>query len=124
MAISVSVEEVVTEDAVPKAAPNKISAKATKTLLTYVFKPTATSVIRAIRSRFKPTNRNTGKLLFSRGMVCGTGDRCGSSTARSLSMPSGTAVTATIEESAISAEADGEYEVKVFAVSEADGWST
>ena len=87
------------------------------------FTVTATGVIRAWRARLKPTNRNTGKLLGSRGMVCGTGDRCGSATAMSVSLASGKQQTLEDLYSQI-AEPDGEYEVKVFAMSEADGWSS
>lgn len=124
MTITTSVEEITTADAVPHVAPNKVSAKATKSTLTYKFKVTAASKILAWRTRFKPTNRNTGKLLGSRGMVCGSGDRCGSKWAYTLSMTSGTEVTGEIKETEVAAEADGEYEVKVFAMGEADGWSS
>lgn len=124
MAVAAEMEEVLTEDAVPGTAPFKVSAKAEKNTLKFKVKATAGKTIRALRVRFKPTNRNTGKLLFSRGMVCGTGDRCGSPTAMSLShgSPLTTSVISVAE--ATIAEPDGEYEVKGWAAAEEEGWSS
>lgn len=39
-------------------------------------------------------------------------------------MPSGTVVSDEIEKSELGAEPDGAYEVKAYAVSSTDGWST
>jgi hypothetical protein len=127
VAISVNIDSVTAPDAVAGTAPHKMSAKATKNSVTFKFTPTATGPIRAWRARLAPTNRNTGVLLGKRGMVCGSGDRCGESTALSLVMASGTQVTedATYPEATKSgAKADGAYQVKVYAVSAEDGWST
>lgn len=124
MAIAVEVETVETEDAAPTVSPFKVSAKTGKTKLLVTFKITAADKVRAWRLRFKPTNRNTGKLLGSRGMVCGTGDRCGSPTARTLNVASPLTTSQEMQESQIASEADGEYEVKGWALSEADGWSS
>lgn len=124
MTISADIEEVTTEDASPTAAPFRISAKAGKNILTFKIKVTATGAMRAIRARFKPLNRNHGQLLYSRGMVCGSGDRCGSPVAKSLAHSSPfTTGTVTIKESEISAESDGEYEVDAWAM-EAGAWSS
>lgn len=124
MAIVVTIDSVKTGDAVPESTPNKISKIATKNSLTFKFTTTATSVIRAWRARIAPTNRNTGTLVGRRGMVCGSGDRCGTAVSFALSMPSGTQVTEDATYTESEPRADGGYEVKVFAVSEADGWST
>lgn len=124
MAVEAEVLEMTTEDAAPTASPFKVSAKATKETLTFKVKASAGAAIQAIRVRFKPTNRNTGKLLFSRGIVCGTGDRCGSPTAKSLSHASPlTTSTITVNESQVSGEPDGEYEIKAWAAA-AEGWSS
>lgn len=124
MAISVNIDKVIAPDAVAETAPNKISKKATKNSLTFKFTPTAGGAILAWRARLAPTNRNTGTLLGKRGMVCGSGDRCGEATAFSVSIPSGTQITEDATTTEIGEKADGEYEVKVFAMSEPDGWSS
>lgn len=124
MSITVSIESVETADAQPTTAPNKISAKATKSTLKCKYKTTAASAVVATRVRFKPTNRNTGKLIFSRGMACGSGDRCGSKWAFSLVAASPKEFSVELKDSEVSGEADGEYEVKAYSLSEADGWST
>lgn len=124
MAISVTIDSVTTADAVPTSTPNKISNKATKTTATFKFTPTATSPILAWRARIKPTNRNTGALAGRRGMVCGTGDRCGTPEAMSLSSASAKQITETATYTEAGGLGDGEYEVKVWALSEADGWSS
>lgn len=124
MTITADIEEVTTEDAAPTTAPYKISAKAGKNSLTFKIKVTAPGVIKAIRSRFKPLNRNSGQLVYRRGMVCGSGDRCGTPDARSLSVASPhTTGTIEIDESAIASEADGEYEVEAWAL-EPGAWSS
>lgn len=123
MATSASIEEVTTEDAAPTSGPFKISAKPSKDVLTFKVKATASAVIHAVRVRFKPFNRNSGRLLFSRGMICGSGDRCGSPTARSLAVASPfTTGTITINEADVGSEPDGEYDVRAWAESE-EGWS-
>jgi hypothetical protein len=124
MAISVNIDSVKSADAAPEAAPHKISKKATKNSITFKFTPTATGAIRAWRARLAPTNRNTGTLLGKRGMVCGSGDRCGEATAFSVSIPSGTQITEDATYTEAEPRADGLYEVKVWAVSEPDGWSS
>lgn len=119
----VAIEELATADAGPTAAPFKISAKATKDSLTFKVKATAGSLIHAIRVRLTPLNRNNGQLLFSRGMVCGSGDRCGTPHAMSLSEASPfTTGTVTIDEAEVASEPDGEYEVKAWAMAD-EGWS-
>lgn len=126
MAISVNIDSVTTADAATTTAPHKISNKASKNSLTFKFTANAAGPIRAWRARLAPTNRNTGVLLGKRGMVCGSGDRCGEPTAQSLVMASGTQVSevATYAEATASgAKADGSYEVKVYAISAEDGWS-
>lgn len=127
MAIVVNIDSITAADAVAGTAPHKISNKATKNSLTVKFTPTAVGTIRAWRIRLTPTNRNTGRLLGKLGMVCGSGDRCGENSARSLSMASGTQVTENVTYAEVTtggAKADGGYEVKVYAISLADGWST
>lgn len=125
MAVTTTIEEVTTEDATPTEPSYKISAQTGKDTLTFKIKVTAGATIRAIRSRFKPLNRNSGKLIFSRGMVCSTGDRCGSPTARSLAHASPmTTGTITINESEVASEGDGEYEVKAWGEAEGEGWSS
>lgn len=124
MAISVNIDNVIAPDAQAEVAPNKISKQATKDSLTFKFTPTASGPILAWRARLAPTNRNTGTLLGKRGMVCGSGDRCGEATAFSVSIPSGTQITEDATSTEVGAIADGEYEVKVYALSAADGWSS
>lgn len=124
MAVAAEVEEILTEDAVPGTTPFKVSAKTEKNLLKFKVKATAGKTIRALRVRFKPTNRNTGKLLFSRGMVCGTGDRCGSPTAMALAHASPLTTSQVSIPEATIAEPDGEYEVKAWAAAEEEGWSS
>lgn len=120
----VAVEELTSADASPGSAPFKISDKPTKDALTFRLKVTAGSLIHAVRVRFKPLNRNSGQLLFSRGMVCGSGDRCGSPNARSLSHSSPfTTGTVTINEADVAVEPDGEYDVSAWAMAE-EGWSS
>jgi hypothetical protein len=119
----VAIEELTSGDAGPTAAPFKISAQATKDSLTFKVKATAGSLIHAIRVRLTPLDRNNGQLLFSRGMVCGSGDRCGTPHARSLSQSSPfTTSTVTINEAEVAEQPDGEYEVKAWAMAE-EGWS-
>lgn len=118
----VAVVETTTGDAVPTSAPFKISAKATKDAVTFKVKVTAGSIIKAIRVRFKPMNRNSGQLLYSRGMVCGSGDRCGSPNARSLFVESPhTTGTISVTDAQVASEPDGEYDVSAFALAE-EGW--
>jgi hypothetical protein len=127
VAIAVNIDSVTTADAATTTAPHKISDKAGKNSASVKFTVTAAGPIRAWRMRLAPTNRNTGVLLGKRGMVCGSGDRCGEATARSLVMESGTQVTEDVtypEAVAKGAKADGAYEVKAYAVSAEDGWST
>jgi hypothetical protein len=124
VAIAVNIDSVTTADAAATTAPHKISKKATKETATFKFTITAASTIRAWRARRSPTNRNTGTLLGRRGMVCGSGDRCGTPEAFTLSMASSTQSTETTNPTELGNPADGAYEVKVFAMSEADGWST
>jgi hypothetical protein len=124
MAISTDIEEIATEDAAPSAAPFKISAKVGKRTLTFKVKATASGVVRAVRVRLKPFNRNSGNLLYSRGMVCGSGDRCGSSSARSLVHSSPfTSPTLSVDEAVVASEVDGEYEVKAWSM-ETGAWSS
>lgn len=124
MTISADMEEVLTEDADPANPPYRISAKPSKDLLSYKVKVAATGTIRAIRSRFEALNRNSGQLLFRRGMVCGSGDRCGTPDARSLLVASPfTTPTITIAEADIAFEPDGEYEVEAWAM-EPGAWSS
>jgi hypothetical protein len=119
----VAIEEVTTEDATPTAAPFRISDKAEKDLVTFKVKVTASSIIRAIRVRFKPLNRNSGQRLYSRGMVCGSGDVCGSPDARSLLVESPhTTGTVSVTDAQVGAEPDGEYDVSAFALAD-EGWS-
>ena len=119
-----TIDKVIAPDAAAESAPNKISKKATKNSLTFKFTATAAGPIVAWRARLAPTNRNTGTLLGKRGMVCGSGDRCGEATAFSVSIPSGTQVTEDATSTEVGAISDGEYEVKVYAISQADGWSS
>lgn len=123
MAISVDIDSVTAPDAVAGTSPHKISDKTTKDSLTFKFTPTATGPIRAWRARLDPTNRNTGTLLGSHGMVCGTGDLCGDPSSMPLALASRTQVTedVTFDEAS---EPDGDYPVQVFAISTEDGWST
>jgi hypothetical protein len=124
MPTSADIEEIATEDAAPTSAPFKISAKPSKDVLSFRVKAAAGALIHAIRVRFKPLNRNSGQLLFSRGMVCGSGDRCGSPTAMSLAAASPlTTGTITVNESQVGSEPDGEYEVRAWAAS-GEGWSS
>jgi hypothetical protein len=121
---TVVLDEVTTGDGVPTAAPFKISEQATKNSVTFKWTPTSSDSIRAWRVRFAPLNRNSGTLIAKRGMVCGSGDRCGEATARCLLMTSGTQVTTTVADAALPPEADGEYTVKIYAMSVAQGWSS
>lgn len=124
MTVTAEIEEVTTEDAAPTTAPYKISAKTGKNSLTFKIKVTAPATIRAIRSRFKPLNRNSGQLVYRRGMVCGSGDRCGTPEARSLSVSSPfTTGTIEVKEAAVASEADGEYEIKAWAAANEE-WSS
>lgn len=124
MSITTDIEEVTTEDATPTVAPFKISAKVGKRTLTFKVKATATGVVRAMRVRLKPFNRNNGSLVYSRGMVCGSGDRCGSPNARSLVHASPfTSPTLAIDEAAVASEPDGDYEVKAWSM-ETGEWSS
>lgn len=118
MTVEVNIDSVETEDAAPASAPFRISDKPGKSKLTYSFTVTADGVIRAWRSRFQPTDRNHGRLLASRGMVCGSGDRCGSPVARSLVATSPLPNSEEINEADIHGFSDGDYPVEVFAMEE------
>ncbi len=121
---SVEIEEVTTEDAHPTSAPFRISAKPTKNVLTFKLTATASSAIRALRVRFQALNRNSGQRLYSRGMVCGSGDVCGSPDARSLLVESPfTTPTITVNESEVADAGDGEYDVTAYAMAD-EGWSS
>lgn len=114
--VAVNIDSVETGDSSPSAAPFRISDKTGKDVLDFAFTVTADDIIRAWRVRFDPMNRNIGQLLASRGMVCGTGDRCGSPVARSLAVTSPLEVAEEIEEAEIGANPDGEYPVEVYAM--------
>lgn len=122
MTVEVSIDSVETEDAVPASPPNRISKKPTKELLTFEFSITSDGPIRAWRARLEPLNRNIGTLLGRRGIVCGSGDRCGTPDARSLDAASGASFTETTEPVELGEIPDGEYEVDVFAMSPGE-WS-
>lgn len=124
MSIATSIEEVTTADATPTTAPFKVSAQTSKNSLSFKWKTTAAGVIRAWRIRLSPLNRNSGKLIDKRGMVCGSGDRCGEPKARSLAKASPLELTTTVAESLVASEADGEYAIQVWAMSVEDGWSS
>lgn len=123
MAISVEIESVETEDGAPAAAPFKISDKIGKSKLTFAFKIVADDVIRAWRARFAPTDRNHGQLLNSRGMVCGSGDRCGSPIAFSLNATSPIEGAEELQEAEVHDNPDGDYPVEVFAMIEEE-WNS
>lgn len=124
MSIATDIEEVTTEDATPAEAPFKISAKVGKRTLSFKVKATATGLVRAMRVRLKPFNRNKGTVIYSRGMVCGSGDRCGTPNARSLVHSSPfSSPTLSIDEAAVNSEPDGEYEVKAWSM-ETGAWSS
>lgn len=118
--VSVEIETVETSDSAPTAAPHRISAQPGKDTLTFKFKVTASDIIRAWRARFSPSNRNVGTLIDSRGMVCGSGDRCGSPFARSLSAESPMEATSDLAEAQVHSNPDGEYPVEVFAMIEGE----
>lgn len=122
--IETNVTEIETEDAVPLAAPYKISAKPSKSTLIFHWVTTASHTIRAWRVRLAPMNRNSGQLIDKRGMVCGSGDRCGEPKARSLAVASPLKHATTVVESEIASQPDGEIEVEVWAMSAEDGWSS
>lgn len=125
MTVAVEVTKITTEDAKPTTAPFKVSKKTGKRELSFELACNSTTgKIRAIRVRLKPLNRNSGKLLYSRGMVCGSGDRCGSPVARSLvRTPVFKTGTIALDESIVEGEADGEYEIKAWAMDGA-AWSS
>lgn len=122
MAVGVSIETVETGDSAPTTPPHRISAQSGKDTLTFAFRVVADGVIKAWRARFQPTDRNHGKLIASRGMVCGTGDRCGSPFAFSLDANSPLDATQQVVESQIAGNPDGDYPVQVFAM-ESGEWS-
>lgn len=123
MSIEASLEEVTTGDSTPHAPPYRVSAKATKNSLSFVWKIVAGSTIRAWRVRINPLNRNSGKLHSKQGLVCGSGDRCGPDS-RSLSHTSPLELTTVVAESEVALEADGEIPIGFWALAESDGWSS
>lgn len=123
MSITATLEEVTTGDSSPHAAPFKVSAKATKNSLSFVWKIVAGSTIRAWRVRVNPLNRNSGKLHSKQGLVCGSGDRCGPNS-RSLSRTSPLELTTIVAESEVASEPDGEIPIGFWAMAESDGWSS
>lgn len=123
MPVTVSIESVETGDSAPTEAPFRISDQPTKDTLVYRFKVVASDIIRAWRARFVPTNRNVGQLMDSRGMVCGSGDRCGSPVAFSLAASSPLEVTEQLTEGQVASSPDGDYPVEVFAMIEGE-WNS
>jgi hypothetical protein len=123
MSIEAELKEVTTGDSSPHVAPYKVSAKATKNSLTFVWKIIAGSTIRAWRVRINPLNRNSGQLHSKQGMVCGSGDRCGPNT-RSLALTSPVELTTVVAESEVASEPDGEIPVGFWGMAESDGWSS
>ncbi len=124
MSIATEITEVETEDSAPLAPPYRISAKPSKSTLIFHWATTARHTIRAWRVRVKPLNRNSGKLIDKRGIVCGSGDHCGEPKARSLATTSPLERATTVLESDVASEPDGEIEVAVWAMSAEDGWSS
>lgn len=123
MSITASIEEVTTEDATPTVAPFRISEVSGKDFATIAWKAVADSTIRAWRVRFEPLNRNVGLLIEKRGMVCGSGDRCGEPTARSLAAASPLEIETVVADSDLPPEPDGDYDIKVWAMRSGE-WST
>lgn len=120
----VDIAEVTTGDGDPTVSPFRISSKPSKDSFGFTLSVSAGSTIRALRVRFEPLSRNLGRLLYSRGMVCGSGDVCGSPDARSLFLePPYTTSPITIDKSQLGGEADGEYDVQAWAMAD-EGWSS
>lgn len=114
----VSLDEVTTGDAVPGAAPHRISDKATKNVATVKFTPTG-GTIRAWRITVGG-NRKTGRLAGKRGLVTGL-DVCGPQSF-SLALPSGTQITEDVTfTEANDGGADGARSVAVNAMDDG-GW--
>lgn len=124
MTITLDMEEVTTEDVTPSVAPFVVSAVNMKNFVTFKMNIEATGMIKAVRSRFHALNRNAGGLqIYRRGMVCGSGDRCGSVNARSLSVPSPFTPTVSWFQFQFPGEPDGEYTVAAWAM-EPGEWSS
>lgn len=117
MAITTTIDSVTTEDAVPATAPHKISAIATKTLVTVLFTPATSdsSPIKAWRVTFNG-NRKNGRREASLGVVCGI-DRVGGPGARLLSCTQGVQRSAAWNYVDTGSPADGGYTVEVVAYS-------
>lgn len=122
MAITTTINTVTTEDAVPTTAPHKISAVATKTLVTVLFTPATSdaSSIRAWRVTFNG-NRKNGRREASLGVICGI-DRVGGPGVRLLSCTQGVQRSAAWNYVDTGAPADGGYTVEVVARSQTLGW--
>lgn len=125
MATTIAVGTVTTEDAASTTAPHKISNQTGKKLVTAKFTPSTSdaSPLRYWSVRFTGGTRLTGTLLKSLGAVCGI-SRCGVSTVRPLSLPSGTEVTIAENYTDLPSSADGTYHVYAYAASATQGWSS
>lgn len=126
MSISLSIDTVTTEDAVPTTAPFKVSNVATYTQWQVKFTPTTSdsSPIRSLRVIFNSSSRAwpTGKLIYNLGAVCGL-DRCGAPNVMPLSCTQGVQKTVTKNYSDLPSTADGAYSVYVWAASDTQGWN-
>lgn len=115
MSVTTTIDSVTTEDAVPTAAPHKISAQSGKTLVTVLFTPATSdgSTIKAWRVTFNG-NRLSGRREASLGCVCGI-DRCGGPGVMPLSATQGVQRSAAWNYVDTGAPADGDYTVNVLA---------
>lgn len=128
MATTVTIDSVTTGDAVPTAAPHKISNKATKDTATLKFTPVQSGggAVKAYMVREGHITPYTGTLLGRRGLVCSDSETCSDTDAdkrcTEATTPSGAQITETITYAETGAPADGAQTVNVYVSAGTDGW--
>lgn len=139
MTVTVSVDQVTTEDVAPTVAPFKISAQAGETTATVLYTPNSTEshlccsddldcsptlacgdatngrCIRVVRMIFNGSNRGNGKRVFHAGVMCGL-DVCGGPDPGNLPLriPQGTQRSNSLAYAATGPPADGDYDVSLY----------
>lgn len=111
-----------TDDASPTTAPHRISNKTGATRAVVTVTPGAGETIDSYRVRLGGSSAATGKELGSRGPVCGAAFRAGQIKCGSK-LGSTSALTENIDFSETQPNADGDYTVKVYALTRGSGWN-
>ena len=117
--MSLTLDSVTTSDAVPAAAPYRISAKPGKSIATVKFTPTGAVPSSPVRAwRLTIDSGRLGRAVAKAGAVCGM-ERCGDGCGPLARLGQ---VTALIPYPRTQPAADGDHTIEINAMTEQDGW--